>query len=51
MSFDNTQIKLRVFAPSNTGGDDITAYELQIDEGSLNSDFSKVQSFADAGGD
>lgn len=54
-----------MFAPENTGGDDVTSYELYVDSGViypsdagsnrnvqiLDSDFTKVQTYADAGGD
>jgi len=31
-----------MYAPQNTGGDDVIAYELWRDNGSINSEFSKV---------
>jgi hypothetical protein len=34
-----------MFAPIVTGGDDITLYELYIDEGVENSDFNLVESY------
>jgi hypothetical protein len=40
-----------VFAPLDNGGDDVISFELQIDEGQVNSAFSDVASFATAGGD
>lgn len=40
-----------MFAPEQTGGDDVIAYELWRDDGFVNSDFIKVQTYADAGGD
>jgi len=39
-----------VFAPDETGGDDVISYELWRDEGLINSAFSSIQSFAAAGG-
>lgn len=40
-----------MFAPKETGGADIITYELWRDDGFTNSEFTKVQTFADAGGE
>jgi hypothetical protein len=40
-----------MYAPEDTGGDDVIQYELYRNEGTLNSAFQKVQTYADAGGD
>jgi hypothetical protein len=40
-----------MYAPESTGGDDVISYELWIDQGLDNSEFTKVQTYADAGGD
>jgi len=39
-----------MFAPLETGGSDVTAYELYMDQGEINSVFSKVDSYGLAGG-
>jgi hypothetical protein len=39
-----------MFAPIETGGSDVTAYELYMDQGSINSVFSKVESYGLQGG-
>lgn len=39
-----------MFAPEDTGGDDVISYELWRDDGTINSAFSNIQSFAAAGG-
>lgn len=51
ISFSATEITIQLYAPESTGGDDVTKYELYMDEGSLNTPFSLVQSYQTAGGD
>ena len=50
IGYSKTQIELQMFAPLNTGGSDVEIYELYMDQGTLNSPFSKVESYAAAGG-
>lgn len=47
---DSTQIRLQFYAPSLTGGSQITSYELFMDAGQINSVFSEVISYTNAGG-
>jgi hypothetical protein len=51
VSFSSTHIELQMFAPLITGGSDVLAYELYIDQGTINSAFSKVESYGLVGGD
>jgi hypothetical protein len=46
LSLSDTQFQLGFTAPSDTGGTDITAYQLYIDAGAPDSVFSLVTSFA-----
>jgi hypothetical protein len=51
VSFDSSQITVQMYAPEDTGGDDVITYELHRDDGTVNSAFVKVQTYADAGGE
>jgi titin len=46
LSVSDTEISLQLFAPTSTGGSDITSYELWIDGGTLNSAFVQVTTYA-----
>ncbi len=39
VSFNSSQITVKMYAPENTGGDDIIAYELWRDNGFVNTEF------------
>jgi hypothetical protein len=45
LSFSKTHFKIQIYAPQETGGDDIIEYELYIDQGVENSVFRKVDSY------
>jgi len=48
---DSTSITLKMFAPADSGGADILEYELFVNGGEINTGFTKVTTYSDAGGD
>ena len=45
LSSDDDKIELKLYRSADDGGLPITDYELWMDEGSVESDFSKVESY------
>lgn len=45
LAFSRTSFQIQIFAPRETGGDDIIEYELFIDQGAENSAFTEVASY------
>jgi hypothetical protein len=51
IAVDTTTIQLKMSVPEDSGGTEITAYQLFVDAGTVNTDFTEVASFKTAGGE